>query len=825
MLLILSILACNPEPKPDTSPPVESPPTDADGDGISPEAGDCDDDNPLISPAVPETCNGYDDDCDGSIDEGTTSPWYSDVDGDGHGDPATRMDTCEPPSGSVSLGDDCDDAQAFRYPGRDEACDGIDNDCDTEIDEEVQSTWYYDADADGFGGADATLVACEPEPGYLSDSSDCDDDDATRYPGNPEVCDGRDNDCNAAVDEGVLLTFYLDGDEDGVGGYLWQEGCTPSPGYTTSTDDCDDTNPEAYPGHPERCDGEDNDCDGATDEEDAVDPPTWYADGDADGFGDPATATIQCDAPLQSVADNTDCDDQRAASNPAALEYCNGFDDDCDGTTDEDDAVDALTWYIDTDADGYGDARRSIPACYLPAGYSADATDCNDAAANAFPGALESCDGVDNSCDGQIDENAVDSRTWYVDADGDGAGDPATALSDCNNPAGYVDNGADCNDQDRSAFPGAPENCDGVDNDCDGNADEAPAIDATPWYVDTDGDGYGDPATQLYACTAPASYVSNFTDCNDGESASFPGGTEVCDLLDNDCDGATDEQAVDRQTWYADLDGDGYAGSNYQTLACTAPSGYYATADDCDDLEPLSYPGASERCDGDDNNCDGVDDTLGYWPLDEGSGSVAGDSGPLGLDGTIVSPAWAAGHSGTALDLNGSSSYVDLPYTELVPTAGLSLSAWVQADSLSASSWNVVASVGSTGSSPLDCCRDTWALTYYRQQLWFYTEGSFSSYVASSSSYPSHVGSWKHLTATWDPSGTRRIFVDGILVATDNQGDSVLYSNGAPMRIGADTNNSQPTLYFDGRIDEVKLFGCAMSEQAAFRDYAVGWPF
>jgi MYXO-CTERM domain-containing protein len=155
------------------------------------------------------------------------------------------------------------------------------------------------------------------------------------------------------------------------------------------------------------------------DEAGAVGEIRWYYDGDSDGYGDPTTAVDACSAPARHVANGADCDDARASSNPIATEYCNGYDDDCDGVVDEGSAADASTWYLDADGDGYGIPGSTTRACSLPAGYSAVATDCDDGRAADHPGATETCDGRDNDCDGLVDEGCED-----LDTGGAGGGKP-----------------------------------------------------------------------------------------------------------------------------------------------------------------------------------------------------------------------------------------------------------------------------------------------------------------------------------------------------------------------------------------------------------------
>lgn len=185
-------------------------------------------------------------------------------------------------------------------------------------------------------------------------------------------------------------------------------------------------------------------------------------------------------------------------------------------------------------------------------GYVA-ADDCDDEVAGVHPGAEEICDGVDQDCDGEVDEG-----TLYVDADADGYGDPAGGTGLCDAPPGSVVNADDCNDTDASIHPDAEEVCDGIDQDCDGTIDDHPADDDR-WYTDADGDGYGDPDSSTRACDQPAGTVSNRKDCDDGDASVNPEATESWyDGVDQDCDEASDY----------DVDGDGYESETYGGLDC-----------------------------------------------------------------------------------------------------------------------------------------------------------------------------------------------------------------------------------------------------------------
>ncbi len=332
---------------------------------------------------------------------------------------------------------------------------------------------------------------------------------------------------------------------------------------------------------------------------------TWYADEDGDGYGDPQTSTTACQRPAGYVADATDCDDASADIRPGVSERCDGIDNDCDGAIDEE-AADLSTWYADADGDGYGNPDQDLRACEMPANAVDNAGDCDDGEPAAWYGADERCDGIDNNCNGGTDENAVDALTWYQDADGDGQGGTTTAQS-CEQPRGYVDNGDDCDDDEAGAYAGAREVCDGIDNDCDGTTDED-ALDTPAWYLDADGDGFGDPATATLACEWPSSdHVGNADDCDDGEPAAYSGADEICDGVDNDCDGGVDIDAVDALTWYEDADGDGYGDAGLTTLACSCPEELADNGEDCDDGDAAINPAATEICSDDvDDDCDGI---------------------------------------------------------------------------------------------------------------------------------------------------------------------------------------------------------------------------
>lgn len=200
--------------------------------------------------------------------------------------------------------------------------------------------------------------------------------------------------------------------------------------------------------------------------------------------------------------------------------------------------------------------------------------------------------------------------TYYADADADTFGSSTASLSACSLPAGYVTNSLDCNDANANINPNKPEICNTVDDDCDGLTNEG--ITFILYYLDNDGDGFGNPNISLSACSPPAGYVTNNQDCNDSNALIKPGVTEVCNLVDDNCNGSINEGLV-FLNYYVDTDLDGY-GAGTPTNSCTPLFGNYVTNNlDCNNNNASIRPNAVEICNSIDDNCNNlIDDGLTF---------------------------------------------------------------------------------------------------------------------------------------------------------------------------------------------------------------------
>jgi hypothetical protein len=535
---------------------------DMDGDGIANAADNC----PLLANADLQDLDGdgLGDVCDGDVDgdlvpngtdncETLYNPPQADMDQDGVGDACDSdddddgvpdaEDNCptvanpeQTDSDADGLGDPCDaDGDADGDPdvsdcaptdpsvhhGAQELCDGIDNNCQLGVDE-----GFLDSDLDGF----KNCTDADDDNDGTPDEADCAPLNPAVHPAAGEGCNGLDDNCNGVVDEdlGQVSCGFgecqqtVDKCQEGV----WQV-CNPFVGAM-----------------PEICDGKDNDCDGLVDEDQGsttcglgvcqhtvancqegdiqpCDPMLGAApeicdnkDNNCDGLVDNGLGTTTCGlGPCLHSVENCVagatkyCDPKLGA----AKESCNAIDDDCDGETDED---------LGTIACGQGECAHVQDYCA-----NGKTTSCDP-----FLGvAAEVCDGKDNDCDGLVDNGlgtlscgkGVCEQTVLACVDG---------VPQACNP---LQNATD-------------EECDNLDNDCDGVTDPEDSIGCVHYYNDADLDGYGVSGSSRCLCQADPPFSAVLAgDCNDGDGAIHPGTLEDCTTaLDENCSGQVNEGCV-----------------------------------------------------------------------------------------------------------------------------------------------------------------------------------------------------------------------------------------------------------------------------------------
>ena len=501
-----------------------------------------------------------------------------------------------------------------------ETCDGVDNDCDGQTDEELSGE---PCEVNNGAGSCKGVTTCK------DGASVCDAPEPQQ-----ERCDGADNDCDGVTDEGC--------DDDGDGycalgieiaglpAVCTQDkaACNGSAGLPTwcpkGIGDCLDSGAsaaEVHPGMPETCGNQlDDDCDGQTDATaegaNAKGCTLHYVDADGDGFGGLKGACLCGPSKAYPVTDNSDCKDDNKLVNPKAKEICgNKQDDNCDNKQNEVDAVNCVNFYEDKDGDGAGTSNSQCLCEPLAAFKAKSAGDCDDKTKAVNPAAKESCNGVDDNCDGATDEaNAEGCKTWYADGDGDTFGDVNKSACLCGPSKPFTTlQGGDCNDASYAINPNFKEICfNGVDDDCDSSTDEEGGKGCTDYYKDADGDGYGGGSKK---CLCEKNDVKGYNttktgDCDDSKAGvgTYPGAQEICDDKDNNCDGKTDEGC--------NGDGDGYCAKG--KIVVGKPKVCPKGGGDCDDSVNTTFPGAMEFCDGKDNNCkggvdEGCDDDGDGW--------------------------------------------------------------------------------------------------------------------------------------------------------------------------------------------------------------------
>ena len=378
-----------------------------------------------------------------------------------------------------------------------------------------------------------------------------------------ETCDLSDNNCDGNIDEGVTTTYFIDGDEDGFGDISSSvEACTLPVGYVEDTTDCDDDNASIYPNAVELCDELDNDCDESIDE----DTSTYFADADGDGVGVSENTIIACELPEGYAEVNGDCDDNNPLRSPTLEEVCDDLDNDCDGTIDNDLQTE---FYIDLDNDGIGSERTLVPgwdvSFYV---FDEELSSMPDFASHT-PVEVTTTSDVDFhnphfTAMGYTDNfGAVFEGKLYVE----GGSYPLGISSDDGsklyvNGELLVDNGGTHGNRARGATIDLEEGYHDIKIEYFDSVHTAVMV-----FGLLNENNLVDPMSEdvlfryesgegiTSACTLPEGYAEVNGDCDDYNELKNPTLTEVCDDLDNDCDGTIDN---DLQTeFYIDLDNDG----------------------------------------------------------------------------------------------------------------------------------------------------------------------------------------------------------------------------------------------------------------------------
>ena len=547
-----------------------------------------------------------------------TLSYYADADGDTYGDASSSVQACTLPipAGYVSNSTDCNDANAAVNPGATEVCNGTDDDCSGVADDGLTFTDYYaDVDGDTYGDAGTSIQACTSPAGYVADNTDCDDNNAAVNPVGVDICgNGIDEDCSGS-------------------------DC-PIPG-------CTDANACNYDASATTDDGS---C--------LIASLEYFYDNDGDGYGDPLSGSLFCtpqDAPWSLT--NTDCDDFDNAINPAATEICNGMDDNCNGTAD--DGLVFEEYFVDVDADGYGVPTSNYVISPLafelltpdvaPANAGPSCDDCTTQIPIGFTfpfyentytnleissNGFVSFDLINESgcCDGEIIPsldyvNNIIALGWYDLAPENGEityfnlSNPNRLVIEYSNAPEFDDSGVLSGQIvlfESGEIQLIYSNLSAADHIITAGVENANGTlaAAIPGF-NSQVNSISNVAYQLVYTTSPtvpgisscsvlAGYALNNTDCNDNNAAVNSGATEICNSIDDNCDTQIDEGV--QSTFYADVDGDTYGDASSSVQGCTASVGYVSNSTDCNDANAAVNPGATEVCNGTDDDCSGVAD-------------------------------------------------------------------------------------------------------------------------------------------------------------------------------------------------------------------------
>ncbi len=548
---------------------------DADADGFTAigscqgSANDCDDSRSTVNPGIVDSsCNNVDNDCDGTRDEDYTPTPVTCGVGICSGNTGIQdcrngifTDNCNPFAGAVS--ESCVDITGY---------DSLDNNCDGTVDLACDN--YCDQDGDGY----SPHIICAL---LLYPVGDCNDALSSINPGAQERCDGIDNDCDTQSLDGTGESTFGQSTTCGIG-QCRNTGtvvCTASTLVNTCT---------TLPSSSETCDGIDNNCNGISDEGGVCLPTNYYCDTDGDSFYSLAvsgTCTgFSCIPTGCRATIGTDCADSLASINPAAADLCDSINNDCNIQSPDGSAE---TWYNTNTFCGVGGCSATGKNLCIG---GRQTNTCSP-----LSPAIETCNSIDDDCDGTTDENVM--NVYYLDSDHDLYGNLTESRFSCFPPADYVINHDDCHDSNPSIHPGTVEVCNNLlDDNCNTLVDTQ-ELSCQPVCTDVDSDGY----------------CLEADDCDDLNSSIHPGSLDLCNNVDDDCDTQTTDGTGENQIGSATTCG---SGACHATGMIRCDTG--RIIDTCMPGLPLQ-----ETCNNIDDNCDEEIDglacplTIYYCDLDQ----------------------------------------------------------------------------------------------------------------------------------------------------------------------------------------------------------------